>query len=101
MTWRGAAWVQRHFSGDRWQLVHKPDDRRHIVNTYRVLLTRARYETIIWVPRGSRRGEPYHDVTRDADELDAIAEYLLACGARPLAADDPEAARDDGPTALL
>jgi hypothetical protein len=84
LPWRGSAWVPRHFAGKTWQGVHKPDDRRHILNTYRVLLTRARYETIIWVPRGSQRGDPFHDTTRDAAELDAIADCLLACGARKL-----------------
>ncbi|RYI99861.1 MAG: hypothetical protein EON47_15505, partial [Acetobacteraceae bacterium] len=48
------------------------------------LLTRARYETIIWVPRGSSLGDPYHDATRPAAEMDAIAAHLLDCGARAL-----------------
>ncbi len=84
LLWQGHGWVPRQFSGHRWQAVHKPADRRHILNTYRVLLTRARYETIIWVPRGSDRGDPFHDPTRDAVELDAIAEFLVACGANAL-----------------
>lgn len=29
---------------------------------------------------------PFHDATRDAATLDAIAAFLSACGARPLAA---------------
>ena len=57
-----------------------------IRNTYRVLLTRARYETIIWVPPGSPAGDPFHDTTRPAAEMDAIADHLHACGARPLEA---------------
>jgi hypothetical protein len=64
-------------------VVRGAEERRFIRNTYRVLLTRARYETVIWVPRGSRRGDPWHDATRDADALDAVAAFLLACGARP------------------
>ncbi len=51
------------------------------LNAYRVLLTRARYETVIWVPRG----DPL-DKTRDPQTFDTIAEYLLACGARALGA---------------
>src|SRR5690606_17032915 len=73
------------FAGAGWQSVHDAGEQRHILNTYRVLLTRARYETVIWVPRGSDRDDPFHDRTRDAQELDAIAEFLLACGAHPLA----------------
>ena len=51
-------------------------------NTYRVLLTRARYETIIYVPRGDPA-----DRTRPPAEFDAIANFLLRCGARPLSED--------------
>lgn len=54
------------------------------INTYRVLLTRARYETVIWVPPGDAE-----DATRDPATLDCIAEFLLACGAQPLAAPTP------------
>jgi hypothetical protein len=68
--------------GQRWQRELKEFD--YVRNTYRVLLTRARYETVVWVPRGSCRGEPWYDSTRDAAEMDAVAEFLLACGARPL-----------------
>ncbi|PWS36973.1 hypothetical protein DFH01_08810 [Falsiroseomonas bella] len=86
LLWRGDAWLPRRFAGADWQIVRSAEERRHIVNTYRVLLTRARYETVIWVPRGSRGGGPHHDRTRDSRELDAIADFLLACGARPLEA---------------
>lgn len=84
LLWRGDAWLPRRFAGDRWQIVRGEEERRYILNSYRVLLTRARYETVIWVPRGSRREAPFHDATRDAVELDAIADFLFACGARPL-----------------
>jgi hypothetical protein len=55
------------------------------------LLTRARYETVVWVPRGSAPDDPFHDATRDAARYDAIADFLLACGARPLGAEPVEA----------
>lgn len=77
-------WRARRFAGDRWMTVRGAEEQRFIRNTYRVLLTRARYETVIWVPRGSRRDEPWHDPTRDAAACDAVAAFLLACGARPL-----------------
>ncbi len=82
LPWRGA-WSPRRFAGHRWQAVHNAEERRHILNTYRVLLTRARYETVIWVPRGSQAGSPWHDTTRDAAELDAVAETLRQAGVRP------------------
>jgi Uncharacterized conserved protein (DUF2075) len=78
------AWQPRRFAGRGWLAVHGTEERRFIRNTYRVLLTRARYETVIWVPRGSPAGDPFHDATRPTAQMDAIAEYLLACGARPL-----------------
>jgi hypothetical protein len=44
-----------------------------------VLLTRARYETVIWVPQGDAS-----DRTRSPAELDAIAAYLEDCGVSAL-----------------
>lgn len=77
-------WQARRFVGDHWQIVRSAEEQRYILNTYRVLLTRARYETIIWVPPGSATDEPFQDITRPAAEMDAIAEFLLAAGARTL-----------------
>lgn len=92
----GGDWRAWQLSGGRWRRETSEFD--YVRNTYRVLLTRARYETVIWVPRGSRRDEPWYDRTRDADMLDAIADFLLACGARPLEAAPPE---DAAPARLL
>ncbi len=83
MAREGPDWQFREFSGTRWNRVTKPANRTFIRNTYRVLLTRARYETIIWVPPGSTAGA-FHDSTRAAAEMDAIAGFLAACGARVL-----------------
>lgn len=72
-------WLVRSFAGTRW---HEPRGEAAIayqVNTYRVLLTRARYETVIWVPRGDAT-----DVTRPPAEFDAIAAFLQECGAQQL-----------------
>ena len=70
-------WAARRFAGSAWQREAK--EFAFVRNTYRVLLTRARYETIIYVPRGNAA-----DRTRLPAEFDAIADFLLACGARPL-----------------
>ena len=99
LLWRGGEWVRRRFAGAHWQTVRNAEEQRHILNTYRVLLTRARYETVIWVPRGSRRGDAFHDPTRDAAELDAVAEFLIACGARPL--EEAAAPERDAPALAL
>ena len=92
-------WSTFQLSGKDWQRVRGDVEATYIRNTYRVLLTRARYETVIWVPEGSRAGDPFHDPTRDAARYDAIADFLISCGARPLAVAEP--ARDEVAPALL
>jgi hypothetical protein len=75
----GAAWQARAFVGTGWQVMRREAAIAYQVNTYRVLLTRARYETVIWVPQGDAT-----DRTRDPASFDAIAWFLADCGARPL-----------------
>jgi len=72
-------WIVRSFAGTRWQEPRGEAAIAYQVNTYRVLLTRARYETVIWVPDGEAA-----DVTRPPAEFDAIANFLQECGAQPL-----------------
>lgn len=72
---RGAAgWQARRFVGTAWQ--REVSEFGFVRNTYRVLLTRARYETVIYVPRGDAE-----DQTRNPTTFEAIAAFLLACGA--------------------
>ena len=74
------SWRARAFSGTRWQQVKDGGERfENRLNTYRVLLTRARFETIIWVPVGNPA-----DATRPPHEGDAVAAFLRACGAAML-----------------
>ena len=84
------AWQARSFCGTDWQVARDAHKIAYRLNTYRVLLTRARYETIIWVPAG----DPI-DRTRDPQTLDAIAAFLRACGVRDLA--QPPAAETPRP----
>lgn len=74
-----ASWQARKFRGKDWQIICRADAVQWQVNTYRVLLTRARYETIIFVPRGDSE-----DRTRKPAEFNAIVDFLLRCGALPL-----------------
>jgi hypothetical protein len=78
LVWTGA-WTVRRFSGTKWYRSHKQNGQDFQINTYRVLLTRARAETIIWMPEGDA-----HDATREPELFDLTAAYLLKCGARPL-----------------
>jgi hypothetical protein len=70
-------WTQRSFRGSRWQMVRDADAKNWIMNKYRVLMTRARLGTVIWVPEGDAE-----DSTRAIEDLDAIAEFLKTAGAR-------------------
>ena len=72
-------WSCRRFAGSAWQTIRDPQRRAYVLNTYRVLMTRARYETIFYVPPG----DP-DDETRSPATFDAIAAYLADCGATPL-----------------
>jgi hypothetical protein len=94
-------WRARRFAGHQWQIVRGAEESRYILNTYRVLLTRARYETIIWVPPGSPTHDPFHDITRPAGEMDALADFLLASGARPLEILSPSADSVSEPVRLI
>jgi hypothetical protein len=78
-VWNGR-WVVRNFSGSKWQYPRRPDALEFGRNTYRVLLTRARYETIIWVPEGDPE-----DATREPVLFDQVAAFLLECGVRVVA----------------
>ena len=73
------SWQVRDFVGRDWQFSKSSEKIANRINTYRVLLTRARYETVIWVPAGDHR-----DRTRDPEEFDRVAAFLLQCGATPL-----------------
>ena len=72
-------WVARAFRATAWTRPRDPEALSNRLNAYRVLLTRARRSTIVWVPRGEAQ-----DPTRAPDRYDAIAAFLAECGALPL-----------------
>jgi hypothetical protein len=76
---RQVAWRVRRFVGTAWEERRSGDGIANRINTYRVLLTRARYATVIWVPRGEAG-----DATRDPATSDAVALFLRQCGAEIL-----------------
>jgi hypothetical protein len=87
LLWKGE-WRMRKFRGKDWNNVKQENERAYVLNTYRVLLTRARADTIIWIPPGETR-----DKTRSPEEFDETAAFLLSCGARQLSkipAEQPE-----------
>jgi hypothetical protein len=69
------SWVHRNFSGSRWGNLNNEIDRQYLLNTYRVLLTRARQGLVIWIPQGDAGDE-----TRPSAWFNATADYLVRCG---------------------
>lgn len=72
-------WSYRRFSGRGWGNVKNEIDRNYLLNTYRVLLSRAREGLVIWVPLGDAT-----DPTMPPDWFDPTAEYLRRCGLREI-----------------
>ena len=70
-----SSWSHHNFQGARWTAVHNADNRQFVLNTYRVLLTRARQGMVIFVPPGS--GE---DHTRLRSYYDGTFRFLSDVG---------------------
>jgi hypothetical protein len=79
LVWTGR-WTVRRFAGKRWTYPKVQDAMDFCRNTYRVLFTRARYDTIVWIPPGDA-----DDPTRAPALFDQTAAFLLDCGAQLLA----------------
>lgn len=76
----GAGWEFHDFRGKRWTTVRQEENRRYLLNAYRVLLTRARQGLAIFVPPGDA-GDP----TRRPEFYDPTFRYLEALGLPVLA----------------
>ena len=68
-------WEYRNFSGSKWNQTNTIPEQQFLLNTYRVLLTRAREGIIIFVPEGDK-----NDATTLPEFYDPIFEYLVSCG---------------------
>ncbi len=86
----GAGWQARNLRGAAWTTLNRAEAVSNRLNAYRVLLTRARFATVIWVPQGAAR-----DATRNPARYDAVADYLLECGVIPIPLDDASATTED------
>lgn len=67
-------WLIRKFSGTRWQSVNDEDKLKYVLNSYRVLLTRARQGMAIFMPYGS-----IDDPTRKPEWYDSTYDFLETC----------------------
>ena len=74
-------WDHYSFKGTRWNKRNKLEQKRYLINSYRVLLTRARQGMVIFVPKGVDEEE---DATRNHHFYDEIYDYLLLCGIKEL-----------------
>jgi hypothetical protein len=74
-------WEYYNFRGSKWMHRNKDEEKRYLINSYRVLLTRARQGMVIFVPCGVNSEE---DPTRSKTYYDAIYKYLLSCGIKEL-----------------
>lgn len=70
---KGKGWDYYSFKGTKWNKRNKEEQRRYLLNAYRVLLTRARQEMIIFVPIGDEIGL---DPSRNPEFYDNIFKYL-------------------------
>lgn len=81
MVWspKTSTWRLRAFKGTKWQAIKGEARLRYVVNSYRVLLSRAREALVIWIPPGN-----HADPTRSPAEMDATYRFLTSCGVRTL-----------------
>ena len=73
--WDGAEWNYSKLNGSRRRTVEKSSEKAYLRNGYRVLLTRARFGMVIFVPKGDTL-----DDTRPAESFDLTYSYLQSCG---------------------
>jgi hypothetical protein len=71
----GKDWEFWSFEGSKWQKVREQTRQEYLVNSYRVLLTRARQGMIIFIPRGDDQ-----DPTRPPSYYDHTFNYLRRIG---------------------
>lgn len=75
LRWVGSQWQCWNFRGAKWERVNDQTAQKYLINSYRVLLTRARQGMVIVVPAGSEL-----DGTRDPAFYDGTYRFLLRCG---------------------
>lgn len=68
-------WKHQNFKGSRWQKINQQSTKNYLLNSYRVLLTRARQGMVIYVPEVDGK-----DQTRSKKLYDDTFDYLEKCG---------------------
>ena len=68
-------WNYRKFKGTKWQNINSEDITNYLINSYRVLLTRARQGMIIYIPYGNKE-----DFTRPDYMYDGTFDFFKSLG---------------------
>jgi hypothetical protein len=79
LLWEGERWECRRFNNKKWRVVPSRSARKrsYQLNAYRVLLTRARHNMVLYIPQPTQ-----DDTSRLPLELDRTADFLHSCGAQ-------------------
>lgn len=81
LRYSDGAWSHHRFYGNGWRSINGEKERAHLVNAYRVLMTRARQGMVIFVPEGDAGNGRYGgDPTRKPEFYDGTYEYLASIG---------------------
>lgn len=80
-TSNGKDWDYYLFRGTKWMKRNQDAQKRYLLNSYRVLLTRSRQGMVIFVPKGV---DSEIDPSRNSIYYDSIYNYLLSCGIKEL-----------------
>jgi hypothetical protein len=75
LRFRSGRWQHFAFEGSMWKRTRNAESQSYLVNTYRVLLTRARQGMVICVPEGSES-----DATRPHEFYDETYTFLRSVG---------------------
>lgn len=68
-------WNYRKFKGTKWQNINSNDITSYLINSYRVLLTRARQGMVIYIPFGNNE-----DITRPTFMYDGTFDFFKSLG---------------------
>jgi hypothetical protein len=68
-------WNYRKFKGTKWQNINSNDITNYLINSYRVLLTRARQGMVIYIPFGNNE-----DITRPIFMYDGTFDFFKSLG---------------------
>ena len=68
-------WNYRKFKGTKWQNINSAEITNYLINSYRVLLTRARQGMVIYIPNGNN-----NDITRPEFMYNGTFEFFKSLG---------------------